>query len=83
MACNALAAGHTDRSSPAAILIQLTPWGGMLKASALMLAPRAGAAKARVLEWAGFLNVGLVVCLAARGVRHLTRQFFRGGQMLQ
>lgn len=67
MACIALAVGHTDRSSPAAILIQVIAWGGMLKASALILAPRAVAAKARVLERAGFLHVVLVVCLAVGG----------------
>lgn len=42
-------------------------WGGRLKAFALILAPCALAAKARVLERAGFLNVVLVVCLAVGG----------------
>jgi hypothetical protein len=39
-------------------------WGGILKASALILFPHAVAAKARLLEEAGFLNVVLAVCFA-------------------
>jgi lysylphosphatidylglycerol synthetase-like protein (DUF2156 family) len=62
MTCLALIATHTDTSTPAAWLIHVIAWGGALKASGLILAPRAVVAKARVLGQAGFLNVVLAVC---------------------
>ncbi len=62
MTCAALAIAHDDLSSPAAILIRIIAWGGLLKASALILFPKAVMAKARMLGQAGFLNAVLVVC---------------------
>lgn len=63
MTCAALAIAHDDLSSPAAILIRIIAWGGLLKASALILAPKMVMAKARMLGQAGFLNVVVAVCL--------------------
>src|SRR5687768_14443867 len=54
---------HSDLSTPAGVLIRIMVWGGILKGSALILFPRVLAAKARVLERAGFLTVVVVVCL--------------------
>lgn len=54
---------HSDLSTPAAVLIRIMVWGGILKGSALILFPRVMAAKARMLERAGFLTVVVVVCL--------------------
>jgi hypothetical protein len=64
MACITLAVVHQDTSTPAALLIHVIAWGGMVKASALILFPRAVVSKARALERAGFLTVVLVVALA-------------------
>ncbi|HUP23070.1 MAG TPA: hypothetical protein VNB06_09020 [Thermoanaerobaculia bacterium] len=50
-----------------AILIHLIAWGGMAKASALILFPGAVAVKARALERVGFLNVVLAVCFLVGG----------------
>jgi hypothetical protein len=65
MTCTALAIVHSDTSSVAALLIHAMAWGGIAKASGLILFPRAMAAKARSLERAGFLNVVLLVCFVA------------------
>lgn len=54
---------HSDLSTPAGVLIRIMVWGGILKGSALILFPRVMAAKARMLERAGFLTVVVVVCL--------------------
>lgn len=67
MTCIAIAAVHSDASSLAAILIRLIAWGGIIKASALILFPSAVVAKARLLERAGFLNVVLLVCVLVGG----------------
>ena len=67
MGCIALAVVHSDTSSLAAILVHVIAWGGILKASALILFPGVMAAKARTLEQAGFLNVVLVVCFLVGG----------------
>jgi hypothetical protein len=67
MACITLALFHSDTSSVAAILIHLIAWGGMAKASALILFPGVVAVKARALERVGFLNVVLVVCFLVGG----------------
>ena len=64
MTCIAVAALHSDTSSLAAVLVHLIAWGGILKASALILFPNAMVAKAQLLARAGFLNVVLLVCLA-------------------
>lgn len=58
---------HSDSSTPAAVLIRLMAWGGIVKGSALILFPRAMAAKARVIVGAGFLTVVVVVCLLLGG----------------
>lgn len=63
MACIAVAAVHSDTSSVAAILVHMIAWGGILKASMLILFPGFLVSKARTLERAGFLNVVLLVCL--------------------
>lgn len=65
MACAAIAVTYSDTSSVAAIMIHVVAWGGMAKATGLMLFPRAMAAKAKLLGQAGFLNVVLFVCLAS------------------
>jgi hypothetical protein len=67
MACITLAVVHSDTSSVAAILIHLLAWGGILKASALILFPGAVVTKARMLVRAGFLNVVLLVCVLVGG----------------
>lgn len=67
MAGLAIVALHADAASPAAVLIHLIAWGGILKASALILFLRAVVAKARVLGRAGFLSVVSVVCLLIGG----------------
>ncbi|MGH2608298.1 MAG: hypothetical protein ACRDHF_04350 [Tepidiformaceae bacterium] len=67
MTCIALAISHSDTSSVAAVLIHVIAWGGMLKASALILFPGRVVTKARALERAGFLNVVLLVCVVVGG----------------
>ena len=67
MACAALALHHDDLSSPAAVLVRMIAWGGLLKASALILWPNAVVAKAQWLGRAGFLNVVLGVCFVVGG----------------
>lgn len=67
MTCTALAVVHTDTTSTAALLIRLMAWGGILKASALILFPKMVAMKARALVNAGFLNVVIAVCLIVGG----------------
>lgn len=67
MVCIALALLHSDYSTLAAILIQAIAWGGMLKATALILFPRSVVAKARMLGRAGFIHVVWVVCLLFGG----------------
>jgi hypothetical protein len=67
MAFIAIAVGHTDTSSVAAVLVRLMAWGGIAKTSALILAPHAVASKAQLLGQAGFLNVVLAVCFAVGG----------------
>jgi hypothetical protein len=62
MTCITLALFHSDTSSVAAIFVRVIAWGGIIKASALILFPNAVVAKARALERAGFLNVVLVLC---------------------
>ena len=64
MAAAAIAVTQWDTSTPAGILVLVIAWGGMIKATALMLFPRVVAAKARLLGQAGFLNVVLFACLA-------------------
>ena len=63
----AVAVVHSDSSTPAAVLVRLMAWGGIVKGSALILFPKAMAAKARVLERAGFLNLVVAVCLLVGG----------------
>jgi len=65
--CITLAVVHSDSSSVAAILIRLMAWGGIVKASALMLFPGAVAAKAQVLGRADVLSAVLLVCAAVGG----------------
>lgn len=67
MTCIALAVVHSDSSSVAAILIHVIAWGGMAKATALILFPHAVVAKALLLERAGFLYVVLFVCSIVGG----------------
>jgi hypothetical protein len=67
MACIALAILHRDSSSLAAILIKVIAWGGMLKATALILFPRSVVAKAQLLGRAGFIHVVWFICLLVGG----------------
>jgi hypothetical protein len=67
MTCIGVALVHSDWSSLAAVLIHVMVWGGIVKGSALILFPGAMAAKARVLERAGFLTVVLAACLLVGG----------------
>lgn len=67
MACITLAVFHSDTSSVAAVLIHIIAWGGIVKASALILFPGVVVAKARMLERHGFLNVVLLVCFLVGG----------------
>ena len=67
MTCIALAVIHSDTSSVAAILVHVIAWGGIVKASALILFPRVVVPKAQALERAGFLNVVLLVCFLFGG----------------
>lgn len=67
MTCITLALVHSDTSSVAAILVHVIAWGGIVKASALILFPAVVVAKARALERAGFLNVVVVVCFVVGG----------------
>lgn len=67
MAGIALAVGHPDTSSLAAVLIRIIAWGAILKASALILFPRLVIAKAGLLARAGFLNVVLATCFVVGG----------------
>lgn len=65
--CLALVAVHSDRSSIAAVLIRIMLWGGIVKASALILFPRLVVAKAQLLGRADFLSVVLVVSFVLGG----------------
>jgi hypothetical protein len=67
MTCIAMAVLHSDTSSVAAVLIHVIAWGGMVKASALILFPGAVTAKAHALVRRGFLNVVLGVCFVVGG----------------
>lgn len=67
MTCTALATTPADTSTVAGVLVRVIAWGGILKAAALILFPRAVVAKARAFERAGFLNVVLVVCFVVGG----------------
>jgi hypothetical protein len=67
MACIALAILHRDTSSVAALLIHAIAWGGMVKATALILFPTVMAKKARLLGRIGFLNVVVAICLLVGG----------------
>lgn len=67
MICITLANFHKDTSSVAALLIHAIIWGGILKASALIVLPKAVAAKAHSFERAGMLNLVLVMCFAIGG----------------
>ncbi len=67
MACIALAVAHTDSSSLAAILIRIMAWGGIVKASALILFPGVVAAKASLLGRTDLLTGVLLVCFVVGG----------------
>jgi hypothetical protein len=62
MASIALAVTHSDTSSPAAILLHVIAWGGILKGTLLILWPKAVLANASYVGKAGFLHVVWVVC---------------------
>jgi hypothetical protein len=64
LTCIFLAATPTIEASFAGLLIRLMAWGGILKASGLILFPHAMAAKAQLLTQAGFLYLVLAMCLA-------------------
>ena len=62
MACIAIEIHHADFATPAGILIHLMAWGGMAKATALILFPALVVAKARFLVAHGFLLVVGAAC---------------------
>jgi hypothetical protein len=64
MAFIALALVPLDSGTLAALLLRVIAWGGILKTSALILAPRAVVAKVHVIGHAGILNVVLAACVA-------------------
>lgn len=63
MACIALAHAEVDTSTVAGVLLRLVAWGGMVKASLLIVFPGAVVAKAELLGRAGILDVVLVTTL--------------------
>ncbi len=67
MTCVAIVVTYSDTSSFAAILIHIIAWGGIVKATALILFPRLLVAKGRFVVEAGFLNVVLLVCSVVGG----------------
>lgn len=67
MTCITLTVFHSDTSSVAAILVHIMAWGGILKASALILFPGVVVSEARTLERAGFLYVVLLACFLVGG----------------
>ena len=67
MVCLGLGATYHDTSSLAALLLQAMIWIGAIKATALILWPRAVVQKARILLRAGFLGVVLIVCCVVGG----------------
>lgn len=62
MSAIALAIVHEDRATPAGMMITVIAYGGILKASLLILFPKLIVAKAQMLGRAGFLNVVVTVC---------------------
>lgn len=62
MAFISLAMVPLESGTLAALLLRLIAWGGILKTSALILAPRVVVAKVHVIEQAGILNVVLAAC---------------------
>ena len=67
MTCLAIAVTYSDTSSLAAIFIHIIAWGGIAKATALMLFPKILIAKGKFIVEAGFLNVVLIVCFVVGG----------------
>ena len=67
MTCIALAVVHADSSSLAAVLIRIMVWGGIVKASALILFPGVMAEKAALLGGAGVLTGVLLACFVVGG----------------
>ncbi len=67
MSCVAIVVTLSDTSSLAAILIHIIAWGGIAKATMLMLFPRLIAAKAQLLGKMGFLTIVLIVCFIVGG----------------
>lgn len=63
MTCIALAQFHRDTTSIAAWLIHAVAWGGIIKASLLILFPGLMVEKAQTLGNNGFLHVVTVTCL--------------------
>lgn len=64
MACITLTQFHHDTSSLAALFIHGIAWGGIIKASLLILFPGLMVKKAQTLGMHGFLHVVTAVCLA-------------------
>lgn len=67
MTCTAIAVTHSDTSTLAAILIHIIAWGGIAKATALILFPRLLVSKGRLLVKPAFLNVVLMTCFLVGG----------------
>lgn len=62
MASIALAVTHSDTSSPAAIILHLIAWGGILKGTVFIFWPKAVLAAAHHAGRAGFLQVVWLAC---------------------
>lgn len=67
MTCTAIAVTHSDTSSLAALLIYVVAWGGIAKATALMLFPRLLVKKGQVLAKTVILNFVLLMCFLVGG----------------
>ncbi len=63
MAAIAILRLHNDTSTLAGVLLLVIGWGGVVKASMLILFPKMIVAKAHLVRQTGFLNVVLAVCL--------------------
>ena len=64
MASIALAVTHSDTSSPAAVILHVIAWGGILKGAVLILRPKVLLAQAQHFGRPGFLLHGVwIVCI--------------------
>ena len=67
MTSTAIVVTHSGTPNLASILIHVIAWGGIVKASVLILAPRLLVVKGRFLVKTGFLNFVLFTCFVVGG----------------